>query len=90
MPATDEPECRRPAAKPGKTTNKEAQAMTTTDSKLTAALLDIIAGRNPGRAGRHAQDCGLCDYNRWDGWMISPQGLLWLERSGNSLRKSAS
>jgi len=56
--------------------------MTNLDPKLTAALLDMIAGRNPGRAGRTAQDCGLCDYNRWDGWKISPQGLLWLERAG--------
>jgi len=52
------------------------------DTDITQALQDIIANRCPGRAGRAAQDRGLCDYNRWDGWKISPQGLLWLERAG--------
>jgi len=55
---------------------------THTAADITQALLDIIANRCPGRAGRAAQDKGLCDYNRWDGWKLSPNGLLWLERAG--------
>ena len=52
------------------------------DPKITQALLDIIAGVEPGRAGRTAQDYGLCDNNKWDGWTINANGFLWLERAG--------